>query len=80
MWRVSLVPADDVLVGGLHEEELILQVHLLQAVQGLEELVKVCPPRISVTKATRLYFPVPAPAMHRPAKLVMRATGMLSTQ
>ena len=37
------VPADDVLVGGLHEEELILQVHLLQAVQGLEELVKGLP-------------------------------------
>ena len=25
-------------------------------------------------------LPVPAPAMHRPAKLEIRATGMLSTQ
>ena len=35
-----LVPADNVLVGGLDEEKLIVQVHLLQAVQGLKELVK----------------------------------------
>ena len=75
-----LVPADNVLVGGLDEEKLIVQVHLLQAVQGLKELVKGLAPRMSVTRATRPYLPVPAPAMHRPAKLVMRATGILSTQ
>ena len=38
-----LIPPDDVLVGGLDEEELVLQVHLGQAVQGLEELVKGLP-------------------------------------
>lgn len=76
-----LIPPDNILVGGLDEQQLIVQVHLPQAVERLEQLVKGLPAANVRSPAPRGCLSPSRPRpMHSPAKLVMRATGMLSTQ
>ena len=63
-----LIPPDNVLVGGLDEQQLIVQVHLPQAVERLEQLVKGLPTANVRHQRHAAVFPRPGPGHAQPGK------------